>query len=35
VDAFVKLHDRGQLWDEFTREEMDLHVRRPDSPRVA
>jgi len=35
VDAFVRLHDRGQLWDEFTREEMDLHVRRPEAPRVA
>jgi len=35
VDAFVRLHDAGRLWDEFTREEMDLHVRRPDTPRVA
>jgi HD-GYP domain-containing protein (c-di-GMP phosphodiesterase class II) len=35
VDAFVRLHDSGRLWDEFTREEMDLHVRRHDTPRVA
>ena len=35
VEAFVRLHDTGHLWDEFTREEMDLHVRRPDAPRVA
>ena len=31
VDAFVRLHDDGRLWEEFTREEMDLHVRRPES----
>jgi HD-GYP domain-containing protein (c-di-GMP phosphodiesterase class II) len=35
VEAFVRLHDSGRLWDEFSREEMDLHVRRPDTPRVA
>ena len=35
VDAFVRLHDDGRLWDEFTREELDQHVRRPDVPRVA
>lgn len=28
VDAFVQLHDRGALWDEFTREELELYVRR-------
>ncbi len=30
VDAFVRLHDSGSLWDAFTREELDLHVRRGD-----
>lgn len=35
VDAFIRLHENGHLWDEFTREELDLHVRRPDSPRAA
>jgi len=35
VDAFVRLHDTGRLWDGFSREEMDLYVRRPDSWRSA
>jgi len=35
VDAFVKLHDTGRLWDSFTRQEMDLYVRHPDTPRLA
>ncbi len=35
VDAFVRLHDTGRLWDGFTREEMDLYVRRTDAPRLA
>ena len=30
VDAFVRLHDSGRLWEDFTREEMDLYVRRGD-----
>jgi len=28
VDAFVRLHDDGRLWEDFTREEMDLYVKR-------
>lgn len=35
VEAFVRLHDSRHLWDEFTREEMDLHVRRVDTSRAA
>ncbi len=35
VDAFLRLHDTGRLWDGFTREEMDLYVRRFDAPRTA
>lgn len=35
VDAFVRLHDTGRLWDGFSREEMDLYVRRPDTWRAA
>ena len=35
VDAFVRLHEKNQLWDEFTREELALHVPRVDAPRVA
>jgi putative nucleotidyltransferase with HDIG domain len=30
VDAFVRLHDAGRLWDDFTREELELYVRRAD-----
>ncbi len=30
VNAFVQLHDSGRLWEEFTRDEMDLYVRRND-----
>ena len=30
VEAFVRLHESGRLWDEFTPEEMDLFVRRDD-----
>jgi HD-GYP domain-containing protein (c-di-GMP phosphodiesterase class II) len=28
VGAFIQLHDSGRLWEDFTREEMDLYVRR-------
>ena len=35
ADAFVRLHDTGRLWDGFSREEMDLYVRRPDTWRAA
>ncbi len=28
VDAFVRLHDDGRLWEDFSREEMDLYVKR-------
>lgn len=35
VDAFIRLHENGHLWDEFTRDEMNQHVRRVDEPRVA
>lgn len=30
VHAFVQLHQSGQLWEDFTREERDLYVRRGD-----
>ena len=30
VDAFVRLHDSGALWESFTQEEMELYVRRGD-----
>ena len=30
VNAFVNLHDTGRLWEDFTREEMELYVRRGD-----
>lgn len=30
VEAFVQLHDSGKLWDQFTREEMELYVKRGD-----
>jgi putative nucleotidyltransferase with HDIG domain len=30
VEVFVRLHDSGALWDGFTREELDLYVRRGD-----
>jgi len=30
VNAFVQLHDNGRLWEHFTREEMELYVRRGD-----
>lgn len=30
VNAFVQLHDSGRLWEEFSREEMELYVRRND-----
>ncbi|HTR96657.1 MAG TPA: HD domain-containing phosphohydrolase [Candidatus Acidoferrales bacterium] len=30
VNAFVQLHDSGHLWEDFTREEMELYVRRGD-----
>src|SRR5262245_44559699 len=35
VAAFLKLHDTGRLWEGFTREEMDLYVRRGDGWRAA
>ncbi len=28
VEAFVRLHDDGRLWEQFSREEMDLYVKR-------
>lgn len=28
VDAFVQLHDSGRLWEDFTRDELELYVRR-------
>lgn len=28
VNAFVQLHDSGRLWEGFTREELELYVRR-------
>lgn len=30
VNAFVQLHDSGRLWEGFTKEELDLYVRRGD-----
>ncbi|MFN8587746.1 MAG: HD domain-containing phosphohydrolase [Candidatus Eisenbacteria bacterium] len=30
VDTFIALHDSGRLWDAFTKEEMELYVRRSD-----
>jgi HD-GYP domain-containing protein (c-di-GMP phosphodiesterase class II) len=30
VNAFVQLHDSGRLWEEFTREELELYVKRND-----
>jgi HD-GYP domain-containing protein (c-di-GMP phosphodiesterase class II) len=30
VEAFVRLHDTGRLWEDFSREEMELYVRRGD-----
>lgn len=30
VNAFVQLHDSGRLWEAFTREELDLYVKRSD-----
>lgn len=30
VNAFVQLHDTGRLWEGFSKEEMDLYVRRSD-----
>jgi putative nucleotidyltransferase with HDIG domain len=30
VNAFVQLHDSGRLWDLFSREELELYVRRGD-----
>jgi HD-GYP domain-containing protein (c-di-GMP phosphodiesterase class II) len=30
VNAFVQLHDDGRLWEAFTREELDLYVKRSD-----
>lgn len=30
VNAFVQLHDSGRLWEEFTRQELDLYVKRND-----
>ena len=35
VEVFVRLHDDGHLWDEFTREEMALYLPRFEAPRVA
>ncbi len=30
VNAFVQLHDSGRLWEGFSKEELDLYVRRSD-----
>lgn len=30
VECFIALHDSGRLWDGFTKDEMDLYVRRND-----
>ena len=30
VNAFVQLHDSGRLWEAFTREELEIFVRRGD-----
>ena len=30
VNAFIQLHDNGRLWEDFTKEELDLYVRRGD-----
>jgi len=30
VEAFVRLHDDGRLWEGFTREELDLYVQQRD-----
>ncbi len=30
VNAFVLLHDSGRLWEDFSREELELYVRRGD-----
>jgi cyclic di-GMP phosphodiesterase len=30
VEAFVHLHHSGKLWEDFTREELNLYVRRSD-----
>lgn len=35
VDAFVRLHDAGRLWDEFTSEELAQHVHRLEPRRAA
>ena len=35
VDAFVRLHETGRLWDEFTREQMADPLGRVHPPRVA
>jgi len=35
VDAFVRLHETGGLWDDFTREELAQHVRREGTPHAA
>ncbi len=31
VEAFVRLHDSGRLWEDFTREELELYVRKGDA----
>ncbi|HEY5998945.1 MAG TPA: HD domain-containing phosphohydrolase, partial [bacterium] len=30
VNAFVQLHDSGRLWEAFTRDELEIFVRRGD-----
>lgn len=30
VECFVKLHDNGKLWEHFSKEEIELYVRRGD-----
>jgi len=35
VDAFVRLHESGRLWEGFSREEFAQHVQRSDARRAA
>jgi HD-GYP domain-containing protein (c-di-GMP phosphodiesterase class II) len=35
VDAFVRLHESGRLWEGFSREEFAQHVQRNDARRAA
>ena len=35
VDAFIRLHESGRLWEGFSREEFAQHVQRSDARRAA